>query len=95
MSLKDRIYNYTQKVYEINPNQWIPKGFLEDGGKKMGYLGETTGRKCRELELEGKIQVRYNEKGHALYKYVPRADQEYQRIAELVGGRLHDDIIVI
>ena len=71
--LSKLIIDYLQERYP----QTVHKGEL---GKKCildwGYEAETLGRECRRLEVAGKIKVEYNEKHHAMYKYIPQSDNQ-------------------
>lgn len=73
MTLKDRITEYCRQ----RPFEWVHKGTI---GRlavlEWGYENENAGRRCRELENEGILQVRIT-KGCAEYKYIPMM----QRIA--------------
>jgi len=66
MSLKELILDYLKNRYP----ETIHKGEL---GRKAviewGYENENLGRRCRELVREGKIDVVYNEKRQAMYRY--------------------------
>lgn len=64
-SLKNRIIRYFQN----HPNVWINKGTICDLARPYGYIGETTGRRLRELENEGILDVR-DGKGCREYKYL-------------------------
>ena len=48
---------------------WVHGGSVEDFGISLGYKGSNAGRRCRELENEGKIE-RKLEKGKVWYKRV-------------------------
>ena len=66
MSLKSRILELLEKRY---PN-WVHKG--EIGRLAVidwGYENENCGRRCRELENEGRIEHDYNSKGCVLYRF--------------------------
>lgn len=65
MSLKSLILNLLTERY---PN-YVHKG--EIGRKAVldwGFENENCGRRCRELENEGKIEADYNSKGCVLYR---------------------------
>lgn len=63
LTLKTRIYKYlTLKI------DWTHKGEIARKGEEAGYLGETVGRRLRELEESGAIIRKLNEKGQAMYK---------------------------
>ena len=63
-SLKLRLRRY----FEKNPERWFAKGVLCDLARdKTGATGEHTGRRLRELENEGLVEVRYK-KNHAYYR---------------------------
>ena len=53
-SLKRRLSNYLR----ARSNVWINKGTLSDLGSSAGFLGETVGRRLRELQREGILEVR-------------------------------------
>ena len=56
--LKQRIQDYFLNWKTHDPNKWLPKGSIEDLGKQQGYLGETCGRRLRELVEEGVLERR-------------------------------------
>lgn len=63
MSLKDRLLRYLTKK-----QHWIASGDLQRlVTEKTTYTAQNTGRRLRELQNEGEIEVKYV-KGHAWYK---------------------------
>jgi hypothetical protein len=63
VALKDRIRRYLLKSHG-----WAPKGVICDlARERVGATGEHTGRRLRELENEGVLEVEYR-KGHAWYR---------------------------
>lgn len=63
-SLKTRLINYLQKK-----NDWVASGLLQELAQQNGYWSpQNTGRRLRELENEGIIEVEYR-KGHAWYRH--------------------------
>lgn len=76
LSLKQRILNYLS-----NNEGWHAKGKICDLARdKTGMIGENTGRRLRELENSGMVEVKY-EKGHAHYRAKPKQTIVY-RIAD-------------
>lgn len=67
-SLKRRLSNYLRS----RSNMWINKGTLSDLGSRAGYLGETTGRRLRELEREGILEVRLGQGCNEYRYYQPK-----------------------
>lgn len=69
-SLRDRIARYMQDRHTL----WIPKGVICDVARdsNLGATGEHTGRRLRELCEDGVLDVRYNKKGQAEYRYKVR-----------------------
>jgi hypothetical protein len=70
MSLKSKIYEYVKSQYP----QIVHKGVI--GAKAVmewGYENENAGRRCRELEEDGKIEV-YYQNGQAGYKWISCLD---------------------
>lgn len=64
-SLVDRL----ERFLKNNPEKWFPKGELARLAESVGYLGETCGRRLREMCEEGIIEAMENEKGHVMYKW--------------------------
>jgi hypothetical protein len=63
ISLKARLEKYLLKNHG-----WIAKATLCDLAREnVGATGEHTGRRLRELEVEGVLEVQYR-KGHAFYR---------------------------
>lgn len=63
MSLKERLARYLR-----NNRGWIAKGQLEDlVRQKTSFTAENTGRRLRELENDGVLEVQIR-KGHAYYR---------------------------
>lgn len=64
-SLKQRLLRYLKN----NPG-WIAKGELERiVAEKTTYTAENVGRRMRELENEGSVEVEYRKKHHAFYRF--------------------------
>lgn len=64
LSLKDRLRSY----FERNSGIWIASGDIQRMvAEKTDYTPQNVGRRLRELENEGAIEVRY-EKNHAYYR---------------------------
>lgn len=79
LSLKDRL-----KRYMLNRHsEWIPKGYLLDiVHKETTYTAENAGRRLRELEDEGVLEVKYVKK-HAHYRAKKQVTwQEAQKAGE-------------
>ena len=66
-SLKDRIYNYIK-----SQQGFIHKGVICDLAREAKYSAENAGRRLRELETEGLIEVKLNSHGEATYAYIPQ-----------------------
>lgn len=65
MSLKSRIIEYCKQ----RPFEWVHKGTLGRlAVTEWNYENENLGRRCRELETAGILEVRYTN-GQAEYKY--------------------------
>ena len=63
MTLKERLERFLR-----NNHGWIAKGELEDIVRsKTNYTAENTGRRLRELENEGVLEVQLR-RGHAFYR---------------------------
>ena len=73
-SLKQRIKDYLRGWQETDAMKWIHKGDISDLARQAGYSAENTGRRLRELEDEGIVEVRYNVKHHAMYRHRPQND---------------------
>lgn len=79
LPLKARLARYL----EANPN-WLAKGTLCDLARaKVGATGEHVGRRMRELENEGVVEVKYV-RGHAHYKFKSQqtAEQWFDQLPE-------------
>ena len=64
LSLRDRLLRFLRRT----PDEWIAKGHIQDlVAKFTDKTPENAGRRLRELEDEGFIEVKYV-KGHAWYK---------------------------
>ena len=67
-SLKDIIYHYVKSSYP----RIVHKGEL---GKlavnEWGFENENMGRRCRDLEIAGKIEKIPDQKGRAQYRWIP------------------------
>lgn len=62
-SLKTRLTNYLQRK-----GDWVASGHLQELAQQNGYWSpQNTGRRLRELENEGIVEVDYR-KGHAWYR---------------------------
>ncbi len=69
-SLKERLLAYLQK----HPTEWCHSGELQRiVAKYTSYSPQNTGRRLRELENDGVIEVRY-EKGAAIYRIKQKVD---------------------
>jgi len=54
--------------------EWIPKGkLLRLVNEKTRYTSENAGRRLRELEVSGQLEVKYV-KGHAHYRAKPSTE---------------------
>lgn len=73
-SLRQRIKDHLREWSEFDPVKWIHKGDIADLARQAGYSAENTGRRLRELEDEGAVEVRYNDKHHAMYRYKAQND---------------------
>jgi hypothetical protein len=70
LSLKDRLYRYLLKTHG-----YVAKGEIQRiVAEHTSYTSENAGRRLRELENEGKVEVTYK-KGHAHYKALPTTDK--------------------
>jgi len=76
LSLKERLATFLRKYHS---QQFISSGELQRiVAEKTKYTPQNCGRRLRELENEGVVEVRY-EKNHAYYRY---------RIQESVAEKL-------
>ncbi len=67
-SLKERLASYLKRNYS---QTWIASGDLQRiVAEKTKYTPQNVGRRMRELENEGAVEVRY-EKNHAYYRFKP------------------------
>jgi hypothetical protein len=67
LSLRERIIAYMKRNHTTS---WIPKAKLcELAREATGATWEHTGRRLRELEVEGTLEVRYGKKHHAEYRF--------------------------
>lgn len=74
MTLKERLRKYLR-----DNHGWVAKGDLQRlVAEKTSYTPENAGRRLRELEVEGKLEVQYR-KGHAWYRYVPSVYEVHHR----------------
>jgi DNA-binding transcriptional ArsR family regulator len=65
-SLKDRLASFLKRYYS---QAWIASGDLQRiVAEKTAYTPQNVGRRMRELENEGIVEMRY-EKNHAHYRY--------------------------
>lgn len=64
-SLVERLVAYLKH----NPDTWFPKGQLARLAESAGYLGETAGRRLREMTEDKILDSRENQKGHVEYKW--------------------------
>lgn len=63
VSLKNRLANYLERKAD-----WVASGHLQELAQQNGYWSpQNTGRRLRELENEGIVEVEYR-KGHAWYR---------------------------
>jgi len=84
-SLKNRLASY----FKRNAGLWIASGDLQRVvAEKTTYTPQNVGRRLRELENEGVVEVRY-EKNHAYYRFKTSESLE-ARIAE--GLRWFDSL---
>ena len=67
MSLSTEIVKLLERSYP----KIIHSGEIERFAMDMGYKASNSGRRCRELEVAGKIEVFYNSKHEAQYRYKP------------------------
>lgn len=80
-SLKYRILKYLRAWYAIDPNKYIHKGEILRLATEAGYENENAGRRLRELENEGKVDVEYvkgRASKEAVYRYSPTYDLVFQ-----------------
>lgn len=91
LSLKNRISNYIERCYPLK----VPGGVIEQGAIKFGYMGSNALRRCRELENEGIIDAVYDAKGWVNYKWIPKERISDQQIANLIGGRITNELITL
>jgi hypothetical protein len=90
-SLKSRIYEYIKSQYP----QIVHKGtILKMTMNEWGRESENAGRRCRELEESGKIEVHY-QNGQAGYKYIEPEPIQYRTPKETLTDGLNDDIMNI
>jgi hypothetical protein len=76
-SLKDRLAAFLKKYYSA---AWISSGELQRiVAEKTDYTPQNVGRRLRELENEGVVEVKYV-RGHAHYRFIATATVA-QRIA--------------
>lgn len=70
-SLKQRIEAYMKARHTI----WIPKGTICDVARasELHATGEHCGRRLREAVEDGTLEVRYDKKGHAEYRFKSRS----------------------
>ena len=70
-SLKDRLARFLKANYA---DRWIASGDLQRiVAEKTTYSPQNVGRRMRELENEGIVEVKYV-RGHAYYRYAKAAD---------------------
>lgn len=68
MSLKSTIYEYVKSQYP----DCVHKGILgRKAVNEWGYENENSGRRCRDLVAEKKLEPIYNRKGEVMYRWVP------------------------
>jgi DNA-binding transcriptional ArsR family regulator len=66
LALKDRLASYLKRHYS---QTWMASGELQRiVAASTSYSPQNVGRRLRELENEGTVEVRY-ERGHAFYRY--------------------------
>lgn len=70
MILVNHIINKLQNTYP----ETLHVGDIERIGMEAGYSASNAARRCRELVNEGKIEVIYNKKHQATYRYIPHSD---------------------
>ena len=72
MTLKERLERYLR-----NHHGWIASGELQRiVAEQTSYSPQNVGRRLRELENEGVLEVQYR-KGHAWYRAKLTADQVF------------------
>jgi DNA-binding transcriptional ArsR family regulator len=80
-SLKDRLAAFLKKYHS---QTWLASGELQRiVAEKTKYTPQNVGRRLRELETEGVVEVRY-EKNHAFYRY---------RIQESIADKLRRQLV--
>lgn len=70
MSLSKQIIAYLASQYPLA----VHSGELERMAMENQYKASNCGRRCRELENEGLIEVIYNKKHEATYRYIPASE---------------------
>lgn len=65
-SLRARIMLYIKEKYP----RLVHGGELERLGMDLGYKASNAGRRCRELEEEGKIMAIYNGRREVMYQWI-------------------------
>lgn len=79
LSLKDRLVRYIRKQ-----NDYVAKGDLQRlVADTTSYTPENVGRRMRELENEGVVEVVYR-KGHAFYRAADVPLNDYQKLHNLI-----------
>ncbi len=71
-----------QRLKEVGG--WVHKGQIESRAKEWGYLGETGGRRCREMVEDGILEVK-QENGSDWYRYIPQ-EKVYNKV-EIIGNK--------
>jgi hypothetical protein len=69
MSLRNRINNYLEDWFQVDQTKWINGGEIESLAQGAGYKASNASRRLRELENEGRVEKRYNHKGHVEYRH--------------------------
>ena len=74
MTYKQIILNYLQEA-----GTWVEGFKLEKVNTKWGWIGNSGGRRCRELAEEGKIERRIEGK-YVYYRAIPQKFEIYRVI---------------
>ena len=65
MTLKERL----KHGFERKRGQWVASGDIQRAvSNKTSYTAQNVGRRLRELQNEGFVEVQYREKNHAYYR---------------------------
>ena len=79
-----------------NTQGWISKGQLFLLSEQNGFSPENGGRRLRELESEGKIQVSYyqGKKGQRLARYAKIGEEKPQKV-KVVLREISGEIVAV